>query len=70
MIETTTEQVVAANTWNAAIDAVASLVDGHYSGGHTAMLKLDLWVYDTDIGNMVRSLRRNPPHLDRGTADT
>jgi hypothetical protein len=54
------DQRLAANTWNAAVDSIAALVDRHYQGGEVAAIKRNLWTYDTDIGALVRSLRQPP----------
>lgn len=47
--------------WNAAADSIARLADRHYQGGEVAAIKRGLWVYDTDIGSLVRSLRHPLP---------
>jgi hypothetical protein len=54
------DQRLAANTWNAAVDAIAALADHHYQSGEIAAVKRNLWTYDTDIGALVRSLRQPP----------
>jgi hypothetical protein len=72
MTEAGEAQIIAANTWNAAIDTVARLVDQHYSGSHNSpehakLAKGDMWVYDTDIGNLVRSIRSAHPTPSKDT---
>lgn len=62
------DELLAANTWNTAVDSIARLVDGHYAGSQTSAAHMKVakgggYSYDTDIGNLVRSLRQPAPPL-------